>query len=162
MVAQTVSMNTVNDFLAQKRIAIVGVSRQQPSLSISLFEEFTRRGYDMVPVNPNMPEFHGRRCFARLQDILPPVDAALLMTSPSVTEAVVKDCADAGIRRVWIYGDTIKKQPSPRVLQFCEEHGMQVVPGQCPYMFLPGAGGVHRFHGFIRKITGHFPQSNAG
>jgi hypothetical protein len=35
---------------------------------------------------------------------------------------------------------------------------MEVIPGQCPFMFLPGAAGVHRFHGFIRKITGRYPR----
>jgi len=152
------SLETIEDFLAQKRIAVVGVSRNRKELSAALFEELRERGYDVVPVNPNVSEAMDQPCFARLQDIQPPVDAALLMTNPEVTDQVVSDCAAAGIRRVWMYRAGGKGAVSPKAIAFCHEHGIQVVPGQCPFMFLPGAAGVHKFHGFVRKITGRFPK----
>ncbi len=158
MTTQGLSLEIIEEFLAQKRIAMVGLSRDPHSFSVSLFEELCRRGYDMIPVNPNLPNVQGRRCFARLQDIQPPVDTALLMTSPAITDAVVADCAAAGIRRVWMYRAAGKGAVSPRAIAFCQEHGIQVVPGQCPFMFLPKAGGVHRLHGFLRKITGRYPH----
>src|SRR5579864_3899245 len=100
MATRTASLEIIENFLAQKRIAMVGISRDPASDSAKLFEELCRRGYDMVPVNPNTAEVQGHRCFARVQDIQPPVEAALLMTTPEVTETVAHDCAQAGIRRV--------------------------------------------------------------
>ena len=158
MATPGLSLETIDNFLAQKRIAMVGISREPKSFSVMLFEELCRRGYDVVPVNPNTPNVLGRRCFARLQDIQPPVDTALLMTSSSVTDKVVADCAEAGIRRVWMYRATGKGAVSPNAVAFCRERGIEVVPGQCPYMFLPHAGGVHRLHGFMRKLTGRYPR----
>jgi len=153
-----VSLNTIEDFLAHKRIAMPGVSRNPSDFSAKLFEELCRRGYDMVPVNPAATDVQGRQCFARVQDIHPPVDAALLMTPPAATETVVHDCAEAGIRHVWMYRAGGKGAVSPVAIAFCRERGMQVVPGQCPFMFLPDAAAFHRFHGFIRKITGRYPE----
>jgi predicted CoA-binding protein len=92
MALQDLSLETIEDFLAQKRIAMVGVSREPGSFSVTLFKELCRRGFNVVPVNPKTPELLGWRCFARVQDIQPPVEAALLMTSPKVTETVVHDC----------------------------------------------------------------------
>jgi predicted CoA-binding protein len=158
MSAQSLSLETIDDFLAQKRLAMVGISRDPRSFSATLFEELCRRGYDVIPVNPNAPEVLGRRCFARLQNIHPPVDAALLMTSPEITEQVVVDCAETGVHRVWMYRATGKGAVSQAAIAFCQERGIQVVPGQCPYMFLPRAETVHRLHGFLRKITGRYPQ----
>jgi predicted CoA-binding protein len=158
MATQNLSLETIEDFLAHKRIAMVGISREPRSFSVMLFEELCRRGYDVIPVNPNTPNVLGRRCFARLQDIQPPVEAALLMTSPAVTDIVVSDCAEAGIRQVWMYRAAGKGAVSPSAIAFCRDHGIQVVPGQCPFMFLPAAGGAHRLHGFLRKITGRFPH----
>jgi predicted CoA-binding protein len=158
MATQRASMETIEDFLAQKRIAMAGISRDPANFSVKLFEELCRRGYDVVPVNPNAEQVQGRRCFARLQDIQPPVEAALLMTSPEATEAVVNDCAEAGIRRVWMYRAGGKGAVSRQAVQFCRERGIQVVPGQCPFMFLPDTAGFHRFHGFVRKITGRYPR----
>lgn len=158
MSAQSASLETIEDFLAQKRIAMAGISRDPASFSVTLFKELCRRGYEVVPVNPNAADVQGQRCFARVQDIQPPVEAVLLMTSPEATETVVNDCAEAGIRQVWMYRATGKGAVSENAIAFCQEHGMRVVPGQCPFMFLPDTPGFHRFHGFIRKITGRYPR----
>ena len=158
MTTQNVSLEAIDDFLAQKRIAMVGISREPSSFSVTLFEELCRRGYDVVPVNPKTPNVLGNLCFARVQDIQPPVAGALLMTSPDVTDKVVCDCAEAGIPRVWIYRAVGKGAVSKRAVAFCRERGIAVIPGQCPFMFLPDTAGFHRFHGFIRKVTGRYPQ----
>ena len=152
------SLETIEDFLAQERIAMAGISRDPADFSVKLFDELCRRGYDVVPVNPHADQVQGKPCFARVQDIHPPVQAALLMTSPEATESVVIDCATAGVRRVWMYRASGKGAVSERALAFCNGLGMSVVPGQCPFMFLPGTAGVHRIHGFVRKITGRYPQ----
>jgi len=95
---------------------MAGILQDPASDSGKLFEELCRRGYDIVPVNPNASEVHGRRCFARVQDIQPPVEAALLMTSPEATETVVHDCAETGIRRVWMYRGTGKGSVSAKAI----------------------------------------------
>lgn len=158
MPVQKPSLETIEDFLAQKRIAMVGVSRSPASFSVSVFKEFCQRGYDMVPVNPNTKELLGHKCFTRVQDIDPPVDAALLMTSPEATEKVVGDCAEAGVRRVWMHRAGGAGAVSDKAVLFCQEHNIRVVPGECPLMFLTHSGWFHRLHGFIRKITGRYPK----
>jgi uncharacterized protein len=155
--AARASLETIEDFLAQKRIAMVGVSRQSKDFSVMLFDELCRRGYDMVPVNPNANEIRGGRCFARLQDVHPPVDGAILMTSPAASETVVRDCAEADIRRVWMYRAGGQGAVSAKAVEFCRANGIEVVPGECPFMFLPRAG-FHRLHGLIRKIAGSYPH----
>ena len=82
-----VSMERVRDFLSQKRLAFVGVSRQPKDYSRALFREFCARGYDAIPVNPAVAEIEGRRSFARVQDIDPVPDGVLVLTSSAVTEA---------------------------------------------------------------------------
>ncbi len=161
MATQHASLETIQDFLAQKRIAMAGVSRDPRSFSVALFDELCRCGYDVVPVNPNVKEVKGRRCFARVQDIQPPVDAALLMTSPNETEHVVNDCAEARISRIWMYKAAGKGAVSARAVEFCRERGLKVIPGECPFMFLPEAAGIHRFHGFVRRIIGSYPRRAA-
>lgn len=155
------SLGTIEEFIAQKRIAVVGVSSNPRNFSVTLFREFRRQGYDAVPVNPGLSSVENQACFARVQDIQPPVQAALLMTSPSVTETVVKDCAEAGIRRVWMYRAGGAGAVSGKAVAYCEEHGIDLIPGECPFMFFRAPGGIHRFHGFLRKITGRYPLRSA-
>jgi predicted CoA-binding protein len=161
MNAHNFSLETIEDFLAQRRIAMIGVSREPKHFSVALFDELCRRGYDVIPVNPKAPSINGHRCFGRVQDIQPPVKAALLMTSPAVTDAVVQDCHAAGITQIWMYRAAGKGAVSPQAVAYCEAKGMEVIPGQCPFMFLPGVGGIHRVHNLIRKITGRYPRHRA-
>ena len=158
MAPANVSLNAIESFLSQKRIAMVGISREPHHISTQLFEELSRQGYEVLPVNPNVPEILGQRCFARVQDIQPAPDAALLLTSPAVTNSVVRDCAEAGITRIWMFRGGGQGSVSAEAVEFCREHGIELVPGECPLMFLPPVRHVHRVHRFFSKITGHYPR----
>jgi predicted CoA-binding protein len=152
-------MSQIQDFLAQPRIAVVGVSRDPQDFSRTLLKEFRTRGYDAVAVNPELDEVDGDRSFHNVRDIQPPVDGVILMTPPHLTEQVVHDCAEAHVSRVWMYrAGTKGGAVSEDAVRFCEKEGISVIPGECPFMFLPATGWFHRAHGFIRKITGHYPH----
>ena len=151
------TIEMVDDFLNQHRLAFVGVSRDPKNFSRTLYDEFRKRGYDIVPVNPNTDDLDGQRCYSRVQDIQPPVDGALLLTTPQVTEQVVRDCAEAGVKRIWMQRGEGIGAVSPAAVAFCEQNGILVIPGQCPFMFLPEANFLHRLHGVIRKLTGSYP-----
>ncbi len=152
------SMECIRQFLTQKRLAIVGVSQKPGDFSRQLFRQFCESGYDVVPVHPQAREIEGQTCYARVQDIQPPVTAALLMTSPAVTDIVVRDCAEAHIPHVWMYRATGRGAVSAPAIEFCQSNGISVVPGECPFMFLPEGGWIHRFHGLIKRITGSYPN----
>ncbi len=143
----------IDDFLKQRRLAMVGVSRKGSDFTRSLFREFLKRGYDAVPVNPEAEELDGRRCFHRVQEITPPVDGAMLLTSPKVTESVVMECAAAGIPRIWMDRAGGKGAVSLAAVAYCRSKGIAVVPGFCPFMFWKDASFFHRLHGFFVKLA---------
>ena len=144
-------------FLAHHRIAVVGVSRDPKDFSRTLYHELCARGYDVVPVNPLANEVEGHACFPRVQAIAPAVEAALLVTPPPETERVVHDCADAGVRDVWMHSGGGLGSVSKVAVAFCREHGIRVVEGECPFMFLPNTQLFHRAHGFLLKLVGKYP-----
>ena len=104
----------------------------------------------MIPVNPKAGQIEGRECFASVREIEPPPEAVLIMTPASSTDAVVHDCADRGVASVWMYRAAGPGAVSHSAVQFCREHGMHVIPGECPYMFFPNSG-FHAIHGWFRK-----------
>ena len=153
------SLTQIEDFLALKRIAVVGVSRNKKEFSHTLWQEFLQRRIQAVPVNPNTTELDGKPCFKSVADITPPVEGALIMVVGDATQAVLRDCVTAGIKKVWLYGGmAAKAASSPANVKFCEENGLEAVVGYCPYMFLPGTGGPHGFHRFFKKLTGSYPK----
>jgi predicted CoA-binding protein len=156
------TINDVREFLSQRRVALVGLSRSPKDFSRMLFREMCNQGYDMVPINPAASELEGRRCFARVQEINPPAEAALVMTSPRETERVVRDCAEAGIRHVWLYRGGGQGAVSEQAVDFCQRNGVHLVAGHCPFMFLPGTSFIHRAHGFLMKVSGRYPVEARG
>lgn len=146
----------IDDFLKQERIALVGVSRQPQHFSRHMLSEFLRRGYDAVPVTPHTDELEGRRCYPRVAEISPPPTAALLLVRPQLADSLVKECAAAGITRVWIFG-TSGKNVSPALIDYCAQNRITLVPGYCPHMFFPETAFFHRVHAFFLKLTGRYP-----
>ncbi len=142
----------IQAFLAERRWAFVGLSRNPADFSRVLFRELLVRGYDALPVTPHLLSAEDRPCVARVQDVAPPVRVALLLTPPAVTERVVRDCAEAGVKTVWMHRGAGAGASSRDAVFFCRAHGIDVVDGVCPYMYLPSAGFVHRAHGLVHRL----------
>jgi hypothetical protein len=148
----------IDRFLSQKRLTMVGVSREPKDFSRMLYREFRRRGYYVAPVHPEASEIEGTRCFARVQDVDPPAENVLLMTRPRISDQVVKDCAEAGVRRVWMYQAVGSGAVSPGAVDYCRQAGIEVIAGYCPFMFFDQPGFLHSAHAFLMKLTGRYPH----
>lgn len=148
------SIEEARAFLAAGRIAVVGVSRNEKDFSRMVFRELVGRGLDVVPVNPALAQADGRAAFARVQDVVPRADAAIVLAPAARAEEVVRDCLAAGVRRIWFHRGAGPGSASPQALALCRERGVAVVQGLCPFMALQGAGFPHRVHGFFRRRFG--------
>ncbi|HET8734100.1 MAG TPA: CoA-binding protein, partial [Anaeromyxobacteraceae bacterium] len=140
----------VQEFLSSRRVALVGHSRSPRDFSRMVDAELRRRGYDVVPVHPEGGEREGRTCFRTVKEVQPPVEAALLFVPPAGAEAAVRDCLEAGVRRIWFHRGAGRGSASPEALALCAARGVDPVVDLCPMMVLPGAGWGHRIHGWFR------------
>ena len=153
------TLKQIDGFLALKRLAVVGVSRNPKEISYTLWQELRQRRYEAIPVNPATAEIDGQRAYASVRDIDPPVEGALIMTTAAVAEQVLEDCAAAGIEHVWLYGGLGGGATSEATVAAAERHGLDAVAGHCPYMFLPGTPVFHGIHGLGKKLTGSYPKA---
>ena len=152
------SKKAIDSFLACRRVAVVGVSRDAGDFSRAVFRALVERGYDAVPVNPAGGEAEGRRSVARVGDVQPPPEAALLLTPARASAQVVRECAEAGVRRVWLHRGGGEGASSAEALALGRERGLEVVDGECPFMFLSHSGFVHGVHRFFRRLAGRLPS----
>jgi predicted CoA-binding protein len=117
----------IRDFLAQRTLAVVGVSRDRGKYGNIVFRNLRDKGYDVLAVNPRQAEVEGDPCYPSLKDLPRPAGGVVLVVPPAATEAVVREAAGLGIRRVWM-------QPgaeSEEAVQFCRERGIAVVHDAC-------------------------------
>jgi predicted CoA-binding protein len=150
----------VQDFLAQKRIAVAGVSRDKSRHPVGnvVYDRLKNSGHEVFALNPNLESFEGDRCFPDLQSIPGGVDAIVIATRPQVTEQIVRSCAAAGVRRVWMHQSTAKgSSVSAEAVEYCRQHDIGVIAGACPMMFGPGVDFGHACMRVFLKLTGGLP-----
>ena len=134
----------VQDFLAMKKIAVVGVSDKRDTGCNLAYRKFKEAGYTVYAVNPRITTFEGDPCYADLKSTPEIPQAVFILTNPKVTEQIVHQCVELGIKHVWMHcmmgtkpglgaGMTSVSQDA---VQLCRENGITVIPGGCPNQFL--------------------------
>jgi predicted CoA-binding protein len=152
------TMAAVQDFLAQRTLALVGVSRDEKAFSNVVYRELRQRGHEMVPVNPHADELEGDRCVHSVDELPDDVDGVLVMVPPEQVDEVVDACVARGVPRVWLFkGAGGKGSVTEHAVALCREHGIEVVDGQCPMMFAEPVAWFHRVHGAGKKLAHTYP-----
>ncbi len=149
----------VRDFLAQRRIAVAGVSRGKNEAANVVYRKLRDSGYEVFPVNPNAREVEGDECFPDLKSIPGGVDGVVIATHPKMSEQVARQCAELGISRVWLHRSFGQGSVSEEAVRFCREHGIDVIPGGCPMMFCQPVDIGHRCMRWILGLTGGLPKT---
>jgi predicted CoA-binding protein len=147
----------VHEFLAQKRIAVAGVSRNNGSHPVGnlIYHRLRKTGHDVFPVNPHMQTFEGDPCYPDVRSIPGGVDGVVIVTRPEITEDLVHDCSDAGVRRVWMHRSIGKgSSVSAKAVEYCRAHDISVIAGACPMMYGDGADFGHTCMRWILGVTG--------
>ena len=134
-------MSTFNtkaeEFLAQDRIAVAGVSRTKKDAANIIYCKLRESGRQVFAVNPNTDTAEGDTCYASLQAIPGGVDGVVIVTRPELTEQVVHDCVQAGVPRVWMHNNTfMDSSVSEAAVENCRENDIVIIDGGCPMMFL--------------------------
>jgi predicted CoA-binding protein len=149
---------TVNDFLAQERIAVAGVSRSGDQAANLIYRKLRDAGYQVFPVNPNAEEVEGDACYANVNSIPDGVEGVVVATHPAVTDQIVRDCAAAGVSRIWMHRSFGQGSVSPQAVDYCRENNITVIPGGCPMMFCKPVDFGHKCMRWILNLTGGLPR----
>lgn len=148
----------VEDFLDQKRIAVAGVSRDSKQPANLIYRTLLKAGHEVFAVNPNADEVEGGACYHDLKSIPGGVDAVVVATPPEAAMSVASECADLNVSRVWMHRSFGTGSVSSAAVDFCREHGIGVIAGGCPMMFVPGADVGHKCMRWILSVTGGLPK----
>jgi predicted CoA-binding protein len=122
-------LKSVHPFVSKHyRYAVVGASANPAKYGHTVFVDLLHAGFDVVPVNPKLNDLDGVPAYARLQDIKPPPDVAVVVVPPAVGLAIVDEAATAGIKKLWFQPGAESSEITRRV----REKGLKaVVDGSC-------------------------------
>ena len=144
------------EFLANKRVAVTGVSRKGQSHGANVvYQRLRQRRYQVFAVNPNADEVEGDPCHHDLRSIPGGMDWVVIGTRPEAANAAVRECEEIGVKRVWMhqppFGPGSASKPAA---DYGREHGVTVIQGGCPCMFDPTADPGHKALRMIGTVTG--------
>jgi uncharacterized protein len=148
-----------SEFLAHKRVAVTGVSRTPESHGSNVvYKRLRDRGYEVFAVNPNADEVEGDLCYQDLKSIPDGVEAVVIGTRPEIAEDTMRECADLGIKHVWMHRAFGQGSVSETATQYGREKGISVIDGGCPCMFDPTADFGHKAMRFVFTVKGNVPR----
>jgi uncharacterized protein len=147
------------EFLTHKRVAVTGVSREPGSHgSNAVYRRLRDRGYEVFAVNPNADQVEGDPSYHDLRSIPGGVEAVVIGTRPETAEATMRECAELGIKHVWMHRGPGAGSVSVEATKYGREHGIAVIDGGCPCMFGPTADAGHRAMRFVFTLSGNVPK----
>lgn len=148
------SLKTIDAFLAPKKFALVGLSRNPKQFSRAVFKELRAKGYEILPVNPNVDDLEGVKCYHTISQLPKDVQQVLLMTPKAGTAGVVDEAVQHGIRNIWIQQGAETKE----AIDLARQNNANLIYGAC-IMMHANPSGVHKFHRILSKLFGAFPKN---
>ncbi len=151
--------DAASEFLAHKRVAVTGVSRDPKGHGGNVvYKRLRDRGYEVFPVNPNAAQVEGDTCYTDLRSIPDGVEAVVIGTTPEVAEETMRECAELGIKHVWMHRGPGAGSVSKAAADYGRGQGIAVIDGGCPCMFAPTADMGHRAMRVFLTMSGNVPR----
>jgi predicted CoA-binding protein len=117
----------IKEFMAKKKFAVIGATDNAEKYGNRIFKNLTNRGYEVYPVNPNLKEIEGVKCYPSLADVPVKVDVVDFVVPPKVTESILKECKRLGLDHIWLQPGS----ESDAAIAFCLDNKLKVVYGTC-------------------------------
>jgi uncharacterized protein len=144
----------IDDFLAQKRLALIGASTGGRKFGNAVWRELAAKGYQIFAVHPRAEAIDGSPCWRSIGELPEGLGGVVIVVPPQETEKVVRDVVKARIPRVWMQ----QGSASASAIRTCEDNGVRVVHGECILMFAEPAALVHRAHRWVWGVLGKLPR----
>lgn len=155
----TTLQEAAQTFLRHKRIAVAGVSRNNPDAANLIYRKLRDTGYQVYALNPNASEVEGDPCYPDLAALPESVEGVVIATHPETSLGIVQECARLGVHDVWIHKSIGQGSLSEEAVAYCQSHGIRVIPGGCPMMFCAPVDLAHKCMRWVLGMTGGIPKT---
>lgn len=144
----------IDAFLAEKELAVAGVSRGGNKFGNTIYRELRQRGYTVHPINPHAAEVEGTRCYASVAELPQGTGGVIAVVPPEQTPELLNQLAAAGIGKVWMQPGS----QSQAALDVCRTRNIEAVSGRCILMFTEPVASIHKLHRFFARLFGSYPK----
>ena len=154
----TTLREAADEFLAQHRIAVAGVSRDAKQPANLIYRRLRQTGHQVFAINPSAETVEGDPCYANVGAVPDGVDGVVIVTPSDQAVGIVEDCHAAHVPRVWLHRGIGVGSSSDEAVRLCHERGISVIPGGCPNMFGATSDGGHKCLRVMLTASGKVPR----
>lgn len=140
----------ITEFIQQKKLALVGASRDGKSFGNLAAKELRERGYEVLLVHPQATQIDGQACYAGLPAVRGQVGGVIVCVPPAQAEGVLRQAAELGMLRVWLQ----QGAQTPQLEALGASLGLEMVSGKCILMYAEPVRSFHRWHRGFMKLIG--------
>jgi uncharacterized protein len=144
----------IDQILAQKQIAVAGVSQNPRKFGNIVYKHLKQNGYTVFAVNPNRENIGDDRCYSDILSLPEEVKAIVTVTKPEVTKKIVEDAIARHIGMIWMQ----QGSESREAIAMAKDAGILVMQNRCIMMHAEPVKSVHSFHRAIMKLFGRYPK----
>ena len=144
----------IDNFLANKSIALIGYSRSGKKFGNTIYTELTKTGYRVYPIHNAADDINGVKCYKSFNDLPEKVENAIFVIPPEKNSAILEDARNSGVKYIWFQQGASDK----RVIGFCHEHQIAAIHDYCILMFIVSSAFPHNLHKWFLRLFGKLPS----
>jgi predicted CoA-binding protein len=110
-----------------KNVAVVGLSSEEDRPSYGVSRYLQKRGYKIIPVNPNETEILGEKVYPSLSDVPEKVEIVDVFRRPEFIPPIVDEAIKIGAKVIWLQEGVINHPAAIKASQ----QGVMVVMDKC-------------------------------
>lgn len=148
------TLESINSFLSQPCIAVVGVSRTKTKFGNTVYRTLKKKGIKVIPVNPHLTSFDGDTCYSDIETLPADIDTLFVNTPPDKTLSILKSAVHKGFKHFWLQ----QGASDETVISYISQQQVHYIADRCIMMFAEPVGSFHKFHRFFARMSESFPK----
>lgn len=110
-----------------KKISVVGVSHKEDKFGFKIFRDLLKEGFEVEGINPTNGRILGKEIYRNLKALSSKPDLVITVVVPQVTERIVEECQELGIKEIWMQPGS----ESQEAIRRAKDYGITVTHHAC-------------------------------
>lgn len=119
--------NEIRDILSLKRVAVVGMSKNEHKAAHYVPKYLSENGFDVIPVNPTTDEILGKKCYSAISEISDDVDIIDVFRPSELVLPIVEEAIKKNPKVIWLQEGIHNLEAE----KMARDNGIKIVFNRC-------------------------------
>ena len=121
------SDDEIHDILSLKRVAVIGMSKNEHKAAHYVPKYLSENGFDITPVNPTADEILGKKCYSTISDVDGDIDIIDVFRPSEQVLQVVEEAIKKNPKVIWLQEGIHNLEAE----KLARDNGIKIVFNRC-------------------------------